>query len=97
MPDVEAQLDFLFISATCLGFLLAYNALGLKPFRRGFFCDDQSISYPYYSDTVSDELATLICIITPGLFVSYRVFCVLGDRSSAPFPMEFRWLFPHFF
>ena len=56
-------------SVTCLGFLLAYNALGIQPFRRGFFCDDQSISYPYYSDTVSDEMATLICIIIPGLFV----------------------------
>ncbi|XP_052813948.1 phospholipid phosphatase 3-like [Mya arenaria] len=35
---------------------------GLGPTRRGFFCDDESISYPYRTDTVSDSVL-IACFI----------------------------------
>lgn len=52
-----------------LAFLLGYNVLGIQPYRRGFFCDDQSISYPYRDDTVSDGMAALTCVVIPALFM----------------------------
>lgn len=55
----------MWILMSTMGFMLAYNALGIQPLRRGFYCDDDSIRYPYHDDTVSDGMATLICIFIP--------------------------------
>ena len=58
--------------------MLAYNALGIQPLRRGFYCDDDSIRYPYHDDTVSDGMATLICIFIPVICVSFTLpLCTL--------------------
>lgn len=63
---LEAVIDVsLWLIASAIGFMLAYNALRIQPLRRGFFCGDQSISYPYHDDTVSDGMATFICIVIP--------------------------------
>ena len=35
--------------------IVSYNG-GISPFRRGFFCDDNSIKYPYVDDTISDAV-----------------------------------------
>lgn len=35
--------------------IVSYNG-GIPPFRRGFFCDDNSIKYPYVEDTISDAV-----------------------------------------
>lgn len=40
------------------------------PFERGFFCDDQTISYPYLPDTVPDWLLILCCILIPILVIT---------------------------
>lgn len=59
----------LWIIISCLAVLLGYNVLGIRPFRRGFFCDDQTISYPYHTDSVSDGMAAFLCIVIPGIFM----------------------------
>ena len=35
--------------------LLLFRTLG-DPFKRGFFCDDQTLMYPYYDSTVASGL-----------------------------------------
>lgn len=59
----------LWLILSCFAFLLGYNVLGIQPYHRGFFCDDQSISYPYRDDTVSDGMAALTCVVIPALFM----------------------------
>uniref|UniRef100_A0A8C5MCP0 Phospholipid phosphatase 1 n=1 Tax=Leptobrachium leishanense TaxID=445787 RepID=A0A8C5MCP0_9ANUR len=43
---------------------LPFAILNLKhiPFKRGFFCNDESISYPYREDTISYQLLAAIVI-----------------------------------
>ncbi|OWF43879.1 phospholipid phosphatase 1-like [Mizuhopecten yessoensis] len=43
--------------------LFVFNTFNLKPFERGFFCDDQSIMYPYKDDTVSNTQAAAIAVL----------------------------------
>lgn len=55
----------LWLLMSVLTLLLAYNLIGVEPYRRGFFCDDEAIRYPYKEDTVSDTLVTVIFIVVP--------------------------------
>lgn len=59
----------LWVIITCLALLLGYNVLGIQPFRRGFFCNDETISYPYHNDTVSDGMAAFLCCVIPAIFM----------------------------
>jgi hypothetical protein len=52
----------------CLIFGLLY--LLVKPFRRGFFCDDTSIQYPYQHDTVPMWLLGVYGGLGPVIIVS---------------------------
>ncbi|WAR10072.1 PLPP1-like protein [Mya arenaria] len=58
------------VSAVTL--LLSFNMTGLGPTRRGFFCDDESISYPYRTDTVSDSM----------VFVETLHACIFRSREG---------------
>lgn len=52
------------ISATVIALLFALNELrGLKPFVRGFFCDDQNLMYPYREDSVSTLMAIVVLMV----------------------------------
>lgn len=59
-------LDVLIIlTVLVLSLCFAYNFLGIEPAQRGFFCDDQTIQYPYRPDTISDTQAIGICLLVP--------------------------------
>lgn len=45
---------------------LALNG-AIKPFKRGFFCDDTSIRYPVKDDTIKFVVLAFICLFTPWL------------------------------
>lgn len=40
------------------------------PYRRGFFCNDDSLRYPYKENTISDDLLLLIGFALPFVVVS---------------------------
>lgn len=61
---------FILFAVSVLTFLLAYNLIGVEPFRRGFFCDDETIQYPYKEDTVSDTMVAVLFIVVPIIIVS---------------------------
>ena len=42
----------------------------IAPFQRGFFCDDESIKYPYKKDTVPWWAVGLVGILVPVITVS---------------------------
>lgn len=52
-----------------LGGYFLFNKLIGKPYVRGFFCDDSSISYPYKHDTISWELCLAIGGCVPLLLI----------------------------
>ena len=52
--------------------LFALIELNVIPvFKRGFFCDDRTISYPFTGDTVSIVVLLLIVIPLPVFLVSF--------------------------
>lgn len=55
----------LWLAMSVFTLLLSYNTIGVEPTQRGFFCDDQTIRYPYRDDTVSDALAAILFILVP--------------------------------
>ena len=40
------------------------------PFKRGFYCDDETIRYPYRSDTISDPVLVVVCLLPNVVAVS---------------------------
>ncbi|XP_052423784.1 phospholipid phosphatase 1 isoform X1 [Carassius gibelio] len=69
-------IPFILLDVACLILaglpLAAFNLVKIKPYQRGFFCNDESISYPFHSSTVtSTVLYTMgftlpICIMIIG-------------------------------
>lgn len=43
------------------------------PYQRGFFCDDESISYPYRDSTVPGVVLYFVCLVIPMALVSTNV------------------------
>ena len=43
---------------------------GPRPRRQGFFCDDDTIKYPYKEDTVGADVIISVTLAVPALLVS---------------------------
>ncbi|XP_059395809.1 phospholipid phosphatase 1 isoform X1 [Carassius carassius] len=76
-------IPFILLDVACLILaglpLAAFNLVKIKPYQRGFFCNDESISYPFHSSTVtSTVLYTMgftlpICIMIIGECLSVHL------------------------
>ena len=44
---------------------------GLKPFKRGFFCDDKSLSKPYRDSTISTVVTICVGVLLNLVVVSF--------------------------
>ncbi|XP_058267964.1 phospholipid phosphatase 1 isoform X1 [Hemibagrus wyckioides] len=45
--------------------LAAFNLGKIKPYQRGFFCNDESIAYPFHSSTVTSTVLYTVGFILP--------------------------------
>lgn len=61
--------------------LLAHNfpKLYKRSTKRGFFCDDESLKYPYHEDTVTADLLLFLALYVPSLLV------IVGELISLLF------------
>jgi len=59
---IAVFLPFMFIMAT-----------GVKPFHRGFYCDDESLKKPYIGTTVPADVVLFIGILTNMIAVCFTV------------------------
>lgn len=41
----------------------------VQPYKRGFYCDDESIRYPYRPSTVSRQMLVIIGLVVPALLI----------------------------
>ena len=57
---------------------IVLNFGGVEPFHRGFFCDDESIRYPYREDTVPDWAVGVVGVFVPAFTVSSCCICIYG-------------------
>lgn len=80
---------------------LAVCEYGLEPFRRGFFCDDSSLHYPFQEESVTNGTLGLIVTIPPliviilGEFHRHRLhcnnYCQQQGSSDRQLIYECRW------
>jgi len=79
-------LDALLLLA--LGLYFLYNKLVGKPFVRGFFCDDTTISFPVKDDSVSWVTTLVIAGLVPLFFIIVTELIlkkINGDARSTSF------------
>lgn len=79
-------IPFILLDIACLILaglpLAAFNLGKIKPYQRGFFCNDESISYPFHSSTVTSAVLytvgfTLpICSMIIGECLSVYLNCI---------------------
>ncbi|KAK6183036.1 hypothetical protein SNE40_010588 [Patella caerulea] len=68
-----AEIAHIVVNVVCFVIVLLLAALcetiHIEPFKRGFFCDDDTIRYPYNEDTVSVGLAFALGFVIPILCI----------------------------
>ncbi|XP_053480933.1 phospholipid phosphatase 1 isoform X2 [Ictalurus furcatus] len=67
---------FLLLDVTCVvlaGLPFAVLNLQHNPFKRGFFCSDDTIKYPYKEDTISYQLLM-------GIMIPFTLFVITGGE-----------------
>lgn len=92
-------LDVLSLILVCLPFFIL--ELGISPYQRGLFCDDDSIRYPYKDDTVSTLVITLVGLLVPiALIIITEVlrffYAKKVDVLPHPYRMSSTCFVPHF-
>ena len=53
----------------------------VEPFERGFYCDDESLSYPYNDSTIPGVVMEALGFIIPAIFVRQYID---GNSSKPP-------------
>ncbi|XP_032826730.1 phospholipid phosphatase 1-like [Petromyzon marinus] len=88
----KVTLDILCIVLAFLPFLVLYLAR-VEPAERGFFCDDESIAFPYRDSTVSEGLLfglgfgiTVASVVLGEVLVSCSYRVLPPHRGSSPLP-----------
>uniref|UniRef100_A0A1I7RW64 AcidPPc domain-containing protein n=2 Tax=Bursaphelenchus xylophilus TaxID=6326 RepID=A0A1I7RW64_BURXY len=61
--------DFLVLFAIAIPLLIFHE--WVKPYKRGFYCDDESIRYPYRPSTVTRQALIVIGILIPTLLILF--------------------------
>ena len=59
-----------------------------KPYHRGFFCDDESISKPFKDSTVPSSIAGVVGILVPVfaiIVIELPKFCEMRKDGLKPF------------
>lgn len=73
---------YLFLFTVGLPVLYLYK--NSVPYRRGFFCNDDSLRYPYKENTISDDLLLLVGFLLPFVVVSTFTFWSCKIKFSCP-------------
>lgn len=70
-----------FVAVPCIVFIVLKKFL--QPFKRGFFCDDESINHPYHSNTISFTMACTGASVVPAIVIIAHLFW-RSARSQLP-------------
>ena len=59
----------------------------VEPYQRGFFCNDESLSYPYHSSTISSLLLYLVGLLVPLVVVVIVEVSLREDKRMSEIPL----------
>ena len=51
--------------------------IGVKPFRRGFYCGDESLMHPFKESTVPGIVVTVLGIVVNAIVVSTIIIIII--------------------
>ncbi|ESO10397.1 hypothetical protein HELRODRAFT_116983 [Helobdella robusta] len=68
-----------------------------KPFKRGFFCNDESIKHPYLKNTVDYRIMVGVSVAAAFVLVTVCEAVLNHTRQEAPFEVTDSRSIPHFF
>lgn len=94
--SITVEFSYTFYSTVAVPILSLY--LSGKPFRRGFYCDDTSIRYPFRDSTISSKVLQLYSLGIPILtiatveFIRYSKTVHLFSGGSPRQLREFSWI-----
>ncbi|XP_049877011.1 putative phosphatidate phosphatase [Pectinophora gossypiella] len=71
-----------FIVLFCVGFLILAFYLWGTPYKRGFFCDDESLKHPYKDSTVTNVMLYIVGIGLPSISMCLIEWLRLRDYKS---------------
>ncbi|KAI6174621.1 AcidPPc domain-containing protein [Aphelenchoides bicaudatus] len=75
--------DFLVLAVCAIPLLIFHEFV--VPYKRGFYCDDESIRYPYRHSTVTRQTLIVIGILIPTLLILFtEVFRTLAWERKQP-------------
>ncbi|XP_053666150.1 putative phosphatidate phosphatase [Anopheles marshallii] len=66
---VLLKVGFDFLILCCVGFPILIFFLVGDPFKRGFFCDDESLMHPFHDSTVTNWMLYIIGILLPVIVI----------------------------
>ncbi|EFO15581.2 hypothetical protein LOAG_12928 [Loa loa] len=59
--------DFVVLACCAVPLLIFHK--WVEPYKRGFYCDDESIRYPYRPSTVSRQMLVVIGLVIPAILI----------------------------
>lgn len=84
--DVTRRVIYDIVILLIVGIPITIFYMDLEPFKRGYFCDDDSISYPYKSSTISDlELYTFGVFFPISLIIFTEILWFKRKENSATY------------
>ncbi|XP_053676733.1 putative phosphatidate phosphatase isoform X1 [Anopheles nili] len=81
---LKVGLDFLILC--CVGFPILIFFLAGDPFKRGFFCDDESLMHPFHDSTVTNWMLYIIGIALPVVVFVITELCRARVKKSSETP-----------
>lgn len=80
---VLLKVGFDFLILCCVGFPILIFFLVGDPFKRGFFCDDESLMHPFHDSTVTNWMLYIIGILLPVIVIIITELCRARVKKSA--------------
>ncbi|CAB3251093.1 unnamed protein product [Arctia plantaginis] len=71
-----------FVVLFCVGILILVFYLWGTPYKRGFFCDDESLKHPYKDSTVTNVMLYIVGLGVPSLTMCLTEWIRLRDHVS---------------
>ncbi|VDO39332.1 unnamed protein product [Onchocerca flexuosa] len=69
LPLLVSDIPHIWITAAVTIPLLIFHKW-IEPYKRGFYCDDESIRYPYRPSTVSRQMLVIIGLVVPAMLIT---------------------------
>ncbi|XP_020708413.2 putative phosphatidate phosphatase isoform X2 [Athalia rosae] len=91
---VLAKIIIDFLCVVVVGICILSFYLAGRPFERGFFCDDQSLMYPYHESTVTNWMLYGVGMILPICVMIFTEFINARKQRGLPERILFGWSIP---